>query len=66
MKKKAKASRPRSAKKDLPARTTGGVKGGVERASTQILPYIEQTPGVNVAMADGSVRFVKNTISAGQ
>jgi hypothetical protein len=40
MKKNAKASRARSAKKDLPARKTSGVKGGVQRASTQVLPYI--------------------------
>lgn len=46
MKKKAKTNRARSAKKDLPARKAGGVTGGVERAGTQTLPYIEQNnPG---------------------
>jgi hypothetical protein len=46
---KKKANRTRSAKRDLPARKTGGVKGGVERASTQILPYIEQDNAVAAA-----------------
>ena len=58
MKKKAKTNRARSAKKDLPARKAGGVTGGVERAGTQTLPYIEQnTP--STAAGPGAGPHVK-------
>jgi len=50
MKKKAKASRTRSAKQDLPPRKAGGVKGGLVRSSAVTLPYIEQN---NVIAAAG-------------
>ena len=66
MRKNAKAKRKGSVKKDLAARKTSGVRGGVERASTQVLPYIEQTPDANAAMADGSVRFLKDPIRVDQ
>ena len=42
MKKNAKASRPRPAKRDLPTRKADGVKGGLVRSSAVVLPYIEQ------------------------
>lgn len=50
MKKKAKASRTRSAKQDLPARKAGDVKGGLVRSSAVVLPYIEKS---NVVAAAG-------------
>ena len=50
MRKKAKASRTRSAKQDLPARKAGGVKGGSVKSSAVVLPYIEQD---NVVPAAG-------------
>jgi hypothetical protein len=52
MKKKAKASRPRSAKRDLPARKADGVKGGVVTSSAVSLPYIEQGAGPHVKVLD--------------
>ena len=42
MKTKKKVNRTRSAKKDLPVRKAGGVKGGNVSSSAVILPYIEQ------------------------
>ena len=49
MKKKAKASRTRSARQDLPARKAGGVTGGSAKSSALILPYIEQDNAVAAA-----------------